>query len=708
MPAPGHDPTVISLPTDLRTLWHLFCDKLWVVAVCAAVCGAAGFFYAARLPKVYAATATVQVEPQLQRPFAAEYRAAEDLADEEVLKTMEQNLLSPSLALRLVHHPELAGDPAFLPHIERPASDERLQTALSSQISADIRRGTRLIDVTIEDENPAMAQKLARLLVEEFLRESAEARAAVSQGAHSSLREEAEQLKARLTKSEQALQNYKEQHRAVSLEEKENIVIERLKELSANVTAARADRLKLETDLAQLQTAPARSREALLALPSIAGASEVGELRRKLSEKETEIAALSRRYKSEHPKFIEAASALAELKSALDAAIAKASEMMEASLEAAQTTEGKLEQALRGQEGLALELSKIAIPYRSLERDVVSDRALYESLLSRVKESAIGQSISQHTVRVVTPALLPTRPAKPNKRLIILLSICVGTAVGTTLTLGSSLLDRSLKTVDQAEQALGLRSLAAIPTRAKTTLEDARRLLLEKPPSAVAETVRGLRTALQFVAPGENLRTLVFTSAVPGEGKSFCAISCAVAFAQQGHRTLLIDGDLRLPSIGRVFLGNERTAGLAELLRGTCELGEAAQITSIENLSILTAGIAVEDPAELVDHTRFADLLQFALTRFDRVVIDTAPVLAVSETLVLASLAQAVCLVVRAGKTPAPVAVRALQRLRESGARVPGFILNGLPTRNGGYYYHYHAPGYGRDEVYGGSAAAKR
>lgn len=708
MAADPADRMVISWPADLRGLWHLLLEKAWVIAACVAVGAMAGFIYAVSLPKLYEVTTTVQVETEQQRLVKIDNRKSEEATDEEVLETIEQKLLSPGLALRLVRHPELVRDPAFLPRIRRPASDARLRAALSGEISASVRRGTRLIDVTIEDENPAMAQKLASLLVEEYLRGSAEDRIEVSQVAHRYLRDEAERLKARLSKSEHALQQYKVQHRAVSLEEKQNIVVERLKELSAKATAATAERLKLETDRAQIQTLAGQAPEKLLALPSIAGAEEVGELRRKINDKETEIAALSRRYKAEHPKFIQAASEVAELKSTLAQAILKVAQTMSAALDAAQITESKLEQALRGQEELALELSKVAIPYESLEREVVSDRALYDSLLGRLKEAQIGQGISQHAVHVVAPGLVPDRPSKPNKRLILLLSICAGFAVGLTVALGSSLLDDSFKTVNQAEQALGLRSLGAIPARAKTDLEEAGRLLVEKPQSAIAECFRALRTALHFAAGENDYRVLLFTSAIPGEGKSFCAINYAVALAQQNYRTLLIDADLRLPSIGKVFLGAEQGPGLSELLLGRSELDRAVCLTSIENLSVLTAGAPVSNPAELVSNAPLDELLEVALERFDRVVIDTAPVHAVSETLVLASEAKAVCLVVRAGRTPALVAARALQRLRECGAHVPGFILNGLPTRNGGYYYHYHAPGYGRDEVYGGSAVIER
>lgn len=704
----GPEQTVLSLPADLRALWHVLLEKWWIIALGTVLCGALGFAYASRLPKLYSSTATVQVEPEQQRLVTVEKRTLDAGTDEEVLKTIEQSLLSPDLALRLVNHPEVKSQPGFLPRVKRPASDEQLRRALSSEISVSVRRGTQLIDVTIEDESPAMAQKLARLLVEEFLRGSAEGRAEASQGAHTFLREEADRLKARLAASERKLQAYKEEHRAVSLEEKQNIVVERLKELNAKVTEARAERLKIETDRAQLQGMAGQPPEKLLGLTTIAGAGEVGELRREISEKETELAALSGRYKEEHPKFIQAASELSELRSALEQAIVKAAETLGASFDAAQITEKKLEDALRSQEEIALQLSQIAIPYEALEREVMSDRALYDALLARVKEAEVAGGISQHAVRMVSRPLLADRPSKPNKRLIIALSICAGLALATTLVFATGLLDASLKTVDQAEAALKLRSLGAIPTQRKTGLEEARRLLIEKPQSAVAENFRALRTALHFAASAGDFRTVLFTSAIPGEGKSFCAINFAVVLAQQGFRTLLIDADLRLPSIGRVFLGGKSGAGLSDLLLRQCELDEAVRLTSIENLSILPAGGAVPNPAELVSRTPLNELITNALARFDRVVIDTAPVHAVSETLVLASQAQAVCLVVRAGKTPGEVAKRALLRLRESGANVPGFVLNGVPTRTGGYYYHYHAPGYGRDEVYGASVAVPR
>ncbi|HEX8679318.1 MAG TPA: polysaccharide biosynthesis tyrosine autokinase, partial [Chthoniobacterales bacterium] len=618
---------------------------------------------------------------------------------------IEQNLLSPALVQTLIHQPELSSDPAFLPRIPRPAADERLRLALAGEISASLRRGTRLIDITAEDESPHVAQKIADLLVQEFLRSNAHTRRGIAQQAQGYLEREAERLKGKLASSETLLQEYKEAHRAVSLDARQNIVVERLKELNGKVTAAKGERLKLETDRAQIQALAGQPSEHLLALPSIASADEVVEFRRKITEKENEIVAMG--YSPSHPRRVQVAAEVSELKIAIRGAIAKAAQRISTSLEAAQITETKLEEALRAQEELALELSKMAIPYESLAREVEADRAFYNSLLARMKEVQVGQGIAQDVVHVVAPALLPERPSKPRKALVLLLSGCAGVALGLTLALGSTLLDGTIRTVDQAEEVLGLRPLAAIPMGSRVALRRARMLLIDNAQSVMADTFRALRTAVQFAAPQEGLRTVLFTSSVPQEGKSFCAVNYAVALAQQGYRTLLIDADLRLPSLAKAFFGREQPAGLSDIFLGESDLDNSVSLTNVENLSILPAGQPVRHPAELVARASFTDLLANVLQRFDRVVIDSAPIHAVSETLIIAAQVQGVCLIVRAGKTRGAVVRRALQRLHEAGAHVPGFVLNGVPARSKGYFYHYQAPGYGRDEVYGASRAKR-
>lgn len=695
-----------SLPTDVRAIGHALLEKAWWIAVINILAVAGGLTFLARSEKIFTATTTVEIEQEQQRIIKADPRRPEERG-EEVLKTIEQNLRSPALLLRLAHHPELVREPAFLQGVGPAPSEARIEQILSGKITVRVRPGTRLIDVTAEDASPAIAQTLARLLVEEFIRSSSESRSQVSQTAHEFLRQEADRLQAALAKSEQVLQSYKEQNRAVSLEEKQNIIVERLREMSARVTTAKAERLKLEADRAQLEQLAGAPPERLLTLPSIATAVEVVELRRRISAKEAEIATLSLRYKFAHPKAIEAASNLAELKTNLTEAIGKAAGLVGTAFEAARATEAKLEEALRGQEALALELSGTAIPYNTLAREVEANRALYESLLARLKESDVGQGVSPYAVRIVAPAVRPDRPVKPNRKLILLLSICGGLALSGTLVLGLYALDNSIRTIDQAERAFGLPSLGAIPRQRKTKLRDTPHLLATRPQSALAEAIYSLRTTLLVGNNAAAPTTVLFASAVPGEGKTFCAINYAAALAQQGFRTLLIDADLRLPTIARAFFGGEQPKGVTDVLAGRCAVAEVVVPTDLDHLSVFPAGPSVANPADLVGQADIAEFLRAARIGFDRVVIDTAPVHAVSETMFFAPHVDAICLVVRANRTPAAAVARALQKLRQTGARVAGIVLNGLPLK-GANYYHYQAAGYGGDEVYGGSAAAKR
>ena len=703
MPRPTDKQPESSLATDLRGLYFALREKLWLLALITVLGIAVAAIVVMRSKKIYAATTTIQIEEERQRVVRADTRGMDERSTEEEMKTIVQNLESSALMLRLARHPELAENPAFRAQIAGIDSEPRLQAIMGGKISVKIRLGTRLIDITVEDENPALAQKISQLVVSEFMSASWESGAKNSRGAHEFLREEAERLKQTLAKSEQALQRYKEKNQAVSLEEKQNIVVERLKDLNTKVTAAKAERLRIEADRAQLENLAGASAERLLTLPSIAGAAVVVEVQRKIGEKEAELATLSRRYKPEHPKYLEAAGSLAELKASRGEAILKAASLLTTAFEATKANEEKLGTALRGQEGIALELSQMAIPYKSLERDVEADRTLYESLVVRLKETDVAQGVSRFAVRVAMPALLPERPVKPNKPLILLFGALGSLALAASGVLAAHVLDSSCKTVDQAERLLGLGSLAAIPKQARSVVAGS--VLVKKPQSALAESFRTLRTSLRITGQDAGSHAVLFASALPGEGKTFCAINCAVAFAQQGLRTLLIDADLRLPTVERILLQTEGAPGLSDLLLGHTHLGKAIHLTGIKNLSVMPAGKRVAHLAELFGRSELPAFLQGVAVGYDRVVIDSAPVLAVSDTLLLAPHAGTVCLVVRAGVTPGHAVVRAVEKLRESGARITGFVLNALPTGHGGYYYHYQAPGYGRDEVYGASAA---
>ena len=372
-------------------------SKALLIAICTVGAVLIAFVYTCFLPRVYSAQTVIQIAEEEQKVVKIDGVQSEDLKSLEALKTFEQNVTSPEVLLRVIHNPELRNDPAFLPEVEHK-SDNALQKALARHIDAKLRRGTRLIDITVNHRSPVMAEKIAKLLVQEFVRWNFEAQRDAAEVARRFLLDEATRLRAKLEKSEQALQSYKEQNEAVSLEDTQNITVEKLKELNLRVTTAKTERLKLESDYAETTSGNYRSPDELLNIPAIANTPAVADLRKSISEKEAHLATLKERYKSEHPKFIEAASELQNLRMALERAILKARDVLGSSYHAAVLTERKLEKALRQQQKAALELNKISIPYAVLARDTEADRALYNSVLTRLKETDVTANLARNSV----------------------------------------------------------------------------------------------------------------------------------------------------------------------------------------------------------------------------------------------------------------------------------------------------------------------
>jgi capsular exopolysaccharide synthesis family protein len=690
---------------DFKEIYFVLREKVWLIVTAVLIACAFAGAYIIRTPKVYAAKAIVQVEQGRRNVVKIEEIRREDLTSLEILKTIEQNMANSVLLQRVLETQKFTPGDLGLATDGKTYSEAQLIDALGKSVTVKLMRGTRLISVVAENRNPAVAQKIAQSLVSEYVRSNLEQHIGVSREANKFLMEEADRLKAKLEKSEQALQAYKESKHSVSLEESQNIIVEKLKELNQKLTMAKAERLKLESDVAEAHKLAGRRPEDLMAISSIASSVSVLEQKKKVTEQEGIVASLNQRYLPEHPKLIQAQSLLKELKDELARTILKAAEAIDTSYAAAKATEDKFAAVLKEQEQEALELNKIAIPFNVLAREVESDREMYNSVLTRLKETDITKDVDQDAIRVVEPASVPERPIRPRVVVVGMGGLLAGLLAGIGLCLALHMLDSSLKTVDRAEAYLGLPAIAAIPVGKKVS-SSATLSLVSEPNSAVAETFRTLRTSLSLLGSQAERQTFLFTSAAPGEGKSFCSANQAVAFAQQGARTLLIDADLRLPTVGKVFFDSEVRTGVSEYISGNSTLHESIQMTDIENLFVMPAGNRAPNPAELLAGSGFAKLMEEARTKFDRIIVDSPPVHAVSDTLLLLKYVQSVCLVVHAGKTPAKAVARAIAKLAEAGGKPVGFVLNRLPNWGGGtYYYYYSAGSYGKG-VYGAPDAA--
>jgi len=780
---------------DFRRFWHSFIERIWIVALCVL----AGLFlalgYLARTPELYQGHTVLEVEFQepsfLPTDDSTTRMRSMFLASQEALRTIEQNLTNQTLLSRVVRAEGLAADGgrALLGQTASPDKtssatqrsektpetgvkngsagsittftqlEEALGRTMVGMIKPAIRRGTRLIDLYVTHPDPAMAQRLAEAIGREYIRNSIERRALMSEEALRYLLEEEERLKRNLQRSEAAVADYKANNpdalqlgggtAATGSQQgsgaggggpRGGLVEDKLQDLNNKLTAAKADRIRLEGELEQIQQS-GDNIDALLQVPSISAATMVTEARRTVMQIEAAITTYTLRYKDKHPKMIAAKASLADAKEKLRQAVLAQPAILRNAIEQTKATEASLQKALQDQQGVAVALNRTAIGYQELARQAETDRALYESVLRQIKETSLSKDVKANAVSVIEHSPLPQSPVSPRPTRTIVLGLLGGLVTGLAFVFGADALDRSIKTVDQAENTLGLPVFAAVPEttdegpvnrlkrRSKKAFGSSNyRVVVETPESPAAEAFRNLRAALALLGPEVERKVSLFTSAVPNEGKSFTSANYSLALAQQGYRVLLIDGDLRRPTLHKIFRfpsvrnhsDEDTDLGVIDCLLGEADVASAArQIPAGEvqivdeniavtgniltatggQLSVLAGGRKSPNPAEILAGKFFGRLIAEAATLYDRVVIDSAPILAVSDTLLMTPHVQTLCIVVRAAKTPHQAVSRAISLLAKSGIRPAGLVLNRLRRSGGvGYYYHYSSHGYGLEE----------
>ena len=684
----AHNEQVLQL--DFRSIYYSIRERVWLVALCFVVAGAAAFAYLKRTPKVFESQVVLQVEQEEQKILNIEQVQSENLQTLELMKTIEQTLQNRALLERVFERLNLAKNPSFnMPQNGVRQTREELLKELDELVTVKLRRGTRLIDIRVEHTDAALTASIGNSLVREYLRMNFEQNSAASEVANEFLSTELKRLRTRLALSENALQSYKEKTKSASLEERQNIVVEKLKELSQKVTTAKSVRIEKEAEYNQVQRL-GQDPAALMVLSAVAGNPTVTEIRSNIGRVESELALVKLRYKEKHPRYAQAVSQLEESRNMLTKAILNVPATIRSAYESARASEEALEHALREQETAAIELNKLALEFNSLAREVESDRSLYEAVQKRIKETAVTKELKPSKIRIIQEASVPEKPVRPKPLKVVLLALMGGLMGGVGLVFLLNALDRSVKTVDEAETYLNLPVLATVPKLAGRNQSEQRRLIVEEDNnSPEAEAFRTLRTSLSMLGRKDERRVYLFTSAIPAEGKTFCSMNYGVTLAQQGLRTVVIDCDLRRPMVEKSLARtNQRGFGVTDFLTAQKSFTEILFQTQVENLSYIPAGTHCPNPAELLAKTGVDGLIDEALLQFDRVIIDSPPIHAVSDTLLILNRVQTVCLVMKARRTAKNAIRRAAQLLLEADAPLAGVIMNQMPRSwSGGYYY---------------------
>lgn len=692
---------------DWRSYLISLREKLWLVILLPMIGGALAYGYLTRAKPQFSSSATLEVEGK-QRVVDMEQVSETDWAEKETINTLAATIRSTTFLERLVEREKLQTKKALFPDGKLPPADSAVRQAvgiLAGALTAVPRPNTRLLDITARHENAALARDIAIAAANGVMKWDLEQRAQSAGVANEFLVQEAERQRAKLQESEMELQKYRVEQNAVSLEEDQNLVVEQLKQMSSKLSQQTAERVRLETEYAALMEMKTRPDD-VIHLQIVANHPTLGGLSKSISDRKAEFAALQSRYKAKHPKYIAVQTDIENLEASFRQALPQVAQSLEssllASLEAARMNENKFREGLEEQEKKSFELDRMAIEYNVRKREVESIKAVYESVVNRLKQIDVTKGIDQSTLKLHQLPNSPGSQIWPKPPVILASGVGGGLALAIGIAFILHMLDRSIKTVDQAEKILKLPVLATIG-KAKLT-EETGAVLKHNEHSPIAESFRSLRVMSNLLGKQEERRIFMLTSAVPSEGKTFCSCNYANSLAQQGLKTLLIDADLRKPSVSTAVYGEARKPGLTDFLLGQASFTDVLHATDSDLFRVIPAGSRSPNPAELLASKAFLQLLETALKHFDRIVIDTAPVVAVSDTLVIAPYVQTVLMVVRWNNTPSTVIQRAISLLGESGRPPSGIILNGVPHGSRGYYYYYSQGYYGSKGVYGAPA----
>ncbi len=707
-PAPEYaygDGEVQESSIDFARILDAIKKHFWVILLYLVAGTIGAIAYLNLATPIYQSYAMVKVEQRVldSAPTLMTTTQVEDLRSLEMVGTIQRSFLSRSLMERIVEKLRLNDRKDFLPStVPADEVEEKTIKFITENTSAEIVRGTRLISISFEHPNRDVARDVTDALIREFIALDAEQRLQSAGSSISYLMEEKKSLEKRLRDSEEKLSQYTQKLGSVSVDNELNIIAEQLKELNSRLTVAKADRLKLAADFEQIQEVQ-NDPAALLQIVSIAELPEIQNLKSQLNQADAEVSKMMKRYGALSPQIAELKGQRDTIKESLQAEALHAPRMVEISLRAATQNEKGLERETKSQELKTLDVKQLAIQSSVLERQIEADKLAYQATLVKYNEEA-STARSQPIFLQVVDSASPAYKVKPRPVVVIAIAVFLSLALaGGTIVL-LAVLDTSIKSVEEAERVLGVPVLAAVPmlstggTRrgknppAKEQADfEFRMPLLEDQHSTVSEAFRTLRASLRLADEEKQLSVLI-TSATPGEGKSFCAMNLCVALAQQDMQTLLIDADLRKPVIEARMFGTTEQVGLSDFLTGRADIDQIVRETRVPGLSVITAGRTYQNPAELLSRTeRVSALLALVEGRFDRIVVDSAPVLAVSDTLSLARLFRTITLVVRSHKTGRRYSRRAIDLLARTGHPVWGVTMNMVPVRGASYYYYHYS-----------------
>lgn len=698
---------------NLLGYWQILLKRKWLLLSVLASVLSVVLVKTLLTPPVFRASATLQIDQDTIKIVQSEGVApAEGVGDRDYYQTQYELLRSRSLAervaagmgagqirlaaaaqrapglwARLAGETAVTADAAEEAEPPEPSRDD-LASYVQRHLSVEPVRNSRLVRIQFDSLDPGFSATMANAIADAFIATHIDRRFDASAYAKNYLEERLQQLKLKLEDSEKQLVQFAQQQGIVSIDQQQSPAAQELQSINASLAAAQQQRIEAEAKYRRSQTTPAD------ALPEVLLSSIVGQLKNRRTELLGQYQEKLQIFKPGYPAMEQLKGQIEEIDRQLAGEIGRIKNAVRSEFEAARSAESMLGLRLAELKAQLLDLQGRSIQYNIIKREVDTNRELYDGLLQRYKEIGVAGGITANNISVVDRARAPASRFSPNLGRSLLLGLFAGLAAGIFLALLFEHLDDTIKSPEDVEQKFGLAILGLIPRLQRGSPLEA----LKDPRSPFSESYRSVRTALQFSTEAGVPRTLFVTSSAPGEGKSTTALTLALHFAQLGKRVLLIDADLRNPTLHQA-LRVPNAAGLSNYLSGASRPLKFLHPTQVKNLACLCSGPLPPNPAELLAGPRLVTLLRLAAASFDQVIIDGPPMLGIADAAILSNLAGGTVLVIEAGSTRLGHARGVLKRLNAARARVLGVVLTKLDPRHGGAVYGYGGYNY---YAYGG------
>ena len=666
----------------------MFRERVWYLIVAFFIIFSGSILYTFNKTKVYTAVAMVQLLRDDPSAMASAEMEMNQIRGAEDLNTQISVLGSGAIVLGVERRLQDDERERFM----APYADALSFTGplTPTQMLAQNRkilpqRGTLMIGVGYNHPDPVMAARVANLFADEFINYNLTLNIDGSMKAVEDLRIRADQQKERVEELELKMAEYREDNNAVSLESQENIAATQLSSLNTIKIENKHLYDNLETRINLIESFRRAGRN-LSELPFIAEQGQVSQLLSQISAIKIGISSSSKRYREKHPVMIEQQQTLLESEVELAAAVKDSVDKLSSALVEAKSNFELASQRLAEKELELIKLSKTRVAYSSLQREMDVQQGFLQALVQRMTQERAAVNLKNPNSRVIDEALPPLRHSSPNIVMNLAAGFFGGLAVGAGLIFVVAFLDDRVKSAFDIEGTVGLSMLGVVPRIKKLDSNSKAQAVASNIDRHVTEAFRSIHSALKISEESKNAKVIVTTSTVPGEGKSFISSNLALTFANHGEKTLLLDGDLRLPNVAR-SLQLENDFGMLDHIEKEVALDEVIMKAVYPNLDVLPSGGKSKNPTQVLNSAKFEAMLADLRDRYDRIVIDSPPLAAVSDVLNLLPLADGVLYVIKFNTVKRKTAVVNVRRLWESNTPIFGAILNNISSTLASYYY---------------------